>query len=825
LAGVEWQACTGSEDAYAHGSAAQKMAAEKSHGEPPVNKDLFHGFRLGDLKVEPLKGQVSGRNGPRHLSPKAVEVLLRLARSPGEVVARDVLLDEVWGAGQGSPEALGRAISALRYALDDHATNPRFIQTLPKKGYRLLLEPGPLQSAAPPAADGDERTHPPFLTELTRRGVVQTALTYIVVGWLVLQVSDVTFDQLMLPRWLGTFITVLVIAGFPIALLLAWFIEIVGGRAVLDRRTGPGGRARIFSRPYAAVLGALVLASIGVYAYDHYVGLPDSGSTMRTAAAATEPDGSIEPNSIAVLPFVNIDGSEETRIFSEGLAEDVINRLARVPSLRVSARGDSFSLPPTASSEDVRKRLRVSYYLEGSVRLVEHQMRVIIQLIDSARGFHVLSRTFDRNRQEFFELQDEITSLTVANLRLVLPPETQVILNASDDYPDLDAYVLYRRGMDAYHRPRTTKSIEEALDWFNQALALDPDYAAAHAGICTTYASGFAVTSDTVFIDRAEESCAAALRRDPNLDVVHWALGDLYLNRGEDRDAELAFKRALEINPNNVPAISGLGDVYYRQQRISQAEETYRKAIGLQPGNWATYNALGWFLHQNGRYDEAAEQFRQLVSIDSRNMQGYSNLGTSLMMSGNFAAAAAAFMRSIEIEPTRNAYSSLGILYYYMGEVDEATAALQHAVDLAPQDHLAWANLGDALSFTGDTGKVEEVFSTAEELAESRLAVNPTDGETLADLAWIKAMLGKIADAKGVIERARESTPGDPNVHFISALISVRSGEFSSAYGDLKAAIEKGYPLEMLAAEPHLKAIRGEPQFLELIARSGTVAP
>jgi tetratricopeptide (TPR) repeat protein len=795
------------------------------NGAPPVSEDLFKGFRLGDLQVEPLKGQVTGHYGSRHMSPKAVEVLLRLASQPGEVVSRDALLDDVWGAGQGTPEALGHAVSALRYALDDHAANPRYIQTLPKRGYRLLVDPGQLQrtrvSMSKPDTSDEVSEKADFFSELKRRGVVQTGLAYIVVGWLVLQVIDVTFDQLMLPQWLGTFITVLVIAGFPIALLLAWFIEIVEGRAVLDRRTGAPTPARMFSRPYAVILGALVLASIGVYAYDHYIGLPDDRGILQRADATADVEAPVEPNSIAVLRFLNIDGSEESRIFGEGLAEDVINRLAKVPALRVSARGDSFSLPPTASSSEVRKRLRVSYYLEGSVRVAEQQIRVIIQLINSANGYNVQSRTFDRDRQEFFEIQDEITSLTVANLRLVLPPETQVILSASDEYPDLDAYVLYRRGMDAYHRPKTAQSIEEALDWFNQALAIDPDYGAAHAGICTTYTSGFAVTGNSTFIDKAEQSCAAALRRNPNLDVVHWALGDLYLNRGEDRDAELAFKRALDINPNNVPAMSGLGDVYYRQQQIELAEETYRQAIGLQPGNWATYNALGWFLHQNGRYEEATGQFRQLVSIDSSNMQGYSNLGTSLMMSGNFSDAAEAFMHSIEIEPTRNAYSSLGILYYYMGQINEAVQALQHAVELAPQDHLAWANLGDALSFTQNPEQADAAFKTAEELAESRLAVNPSDAETLADLAWIKAMLGKAEDAKAAIERARRSTPGDPNVHFISALISVRSGEFDAAYQDLEDAVEKGYPLEMLAAEPHLEPIRENAEFRELIARAG----
>jgi tetratricopeptide (TPR) repeat protein len=594
---------------------------------------------------------------------------------------------------------------------------------------------------------------------------------------------------------------------------------------VLDRRKAARAPGRMFSRPYAAILGAMALASVGVFAYDHYIGLPDSSGVIRTADATLGSEAPIEPNSIAVLPFINIDGSEETRIFSEGLAEDVINRLAKVPSLRVSARGDSFSLPPTASSDDVRKRLRVSYYLEGSVRLVDEQMRVIIQLINSANGFHVLSRTFDRDRQEFFEIQDEITSLTVANLRLVLPAETQVILRASDEYPDLDAYVLYRRGMEAYHRPRTPASIDEALDWFNQALAMDPDYAAAHAGICTTYASGFAVTNRPEFIDNAEQSCAAALQRNPNLDVVHWALGDLYLNTGRNQDAEAAFKRALSINENNVPALGGLADVYYHQQELELAEKTYTRAIGLQPGNWSTYNAFGWFLFQNGRYEEATEQYRKVVSIDATNMLGYANLGASLLASGNFADAARAFQRSIEIEPTRYAWSSLGQVHRFLGDLDAAVSALRQAVEEAPNDHFAWSSLGDALSLTDDAAGAETAFLKAERLTENQLEVNPLDAEILADLAWIKAMLGKSEEAEGAIRRARELTPGDPQVHLYSALISLRAGDRTSAFKDIQSAVEMGYPPGLLAAEPHLKALRDDPEFKALMTAASAEAP
>src|SRR5690606_10851388 len=140
-------------------------------------------------------------------------------------------------------------------------------------------------------------------------------------------------------------------------------------------------------------------------------------------------------------------------VFANGLAEDLMSRLGSVPSLRVSARGDAFSLPANASSEAVRGRLRVRYYLEGSVQLSDRLLRVVIHLIDSENGFRVFSRTFSRDRSGLFEIQDEITRLTVANLRVVLPPDTQARPGIYGDHPDIDAYVLYRHGMDVLHRP------------------------------------------------------------------------------------------------------------------------------------------------------------------------------------------------------------------------------------------------------------------------------------------------------------------------------------------------------------------------------------
>lgn len=785
-----------------------------------MNEHLNEGFRLGELLVLPLRGQVASPHGTRHLPPKAAEVLLCLASEPGEIVSRTELLRKVWGDGQGSQEALSHAVSALRYALEDHPDNPRFIQTNPRRGYRLLVEPQPAdayerQEALATSDAPLERQG--FFSELKRRGVLETGLAYVVFGWLIMQVVDVTFDQLLLPQWLGTFVIVLVIAGFPIALLLAWFIEIVEGRAILDRRQSPRTTKGVVSRTYVAIVGALLLATAGVYSFDYLVGLPAADTqSASTADGELTLETPVDANSIAVLPFLNIDGSEESRIFAEGLAEDLINRLAKVPSLRVSSRSDSFSLPSGAGSEDVLQRLRVSYYLEGSVRLVANRLRVVIQMIHSRDGFHLLSRSFDRDRSEFFEIQDEIAGLTVANLRVALPPETQVILDPPGASPNLDAYLLYRRGMDALHQPITNDSMREALDWFSEALAVDAEYAAAYAGMCTAYVSSFDVIGKTDYVAEAEKSCAAALMRNPNLDIVHTALGDLYFRTGRHSQAETAYERALAINMNNVDALTGLAGFYHRDQRLDLAEEQYRKAIGLQPGNWRTYDTFGTFLYSSGRYEEAAENYRKVLSLDGRNIQGYGNLGAALMLSGNFAEAATAFKRSIEIQPRADAYSNLGLIHYYLGQMDDSVNAHRQAVALAPNDHLSWANLGDALSFAEEIDEALAAFRKAEGLAELKLSINSRDAETLIDLAWIRAVLDSPVEADELISRAENIAPANPYVRFVSALIAVRSGDNQKAVSALEAAVASGYPLELLVAEPHLSSLREHPGFMAL---------
>jgi tetratricopeptide (TPR) repeat protein/TolB-like protein/DNA-binding winged helix-turn-helix (wHTH) protein len=786
-----------------------------------LNADLLRGFYLSDLLIEPAKGRVTGRQGTQRLPSKAVEVLLCLAAQPGELITREELLEKVWGKDAGSQEALSRAIGEIRHALHDHHDDPKYIQTLPRRGYRLLVTPA--------SADGDTGTivlgvdnsvgaHELGLFEnLKRRGVLETGLAYLIVGWLLIQVADIVFSQLLLPQWVGTFVTVLVIAGFPIAIALSWFLEFRHGRAVVHELSPRDARRRRFSRTYVSVIGALGIAAVLVFIYDKSIGLPEQTVPEQTVVDESLVLPPVLDNSIAVLPFFNIDGSEETQIFANGLVDDVITRLSRVPGLLVSSRGDAYTLEPNSASDLVRQRLRVATYLEGSVQTDGDTLRIIVQMIDSETGFHIMSRSFDRPREGFFDVRDEVTQLTVANVRVALPVDKRDLSLQSDDVSTLDAYMLYRRGIDALRSATSTANINTALSRFDDALDIDPEYAAAHAGKCAAYEDAYREVHEVSLIDEAQSACSRALQLNPNLVIVHTSLGDLYVSSGKLAEAEQSYLRALEIDPSNSEAYMGLGSVYLALNRPDDAEDSLRQAVGLRPGDWTPYNRLGNFLYYQGRYVEAAEQYQRAIALDRSNNTAHSNLGAAYMLAGDFEAALTAFQKSIEIDPKATAYSNLGLMHYYLGQYDKSIENHRNAVSLEPNDHVSRSNLGDALWNSGDRESAREVFQETLLLAEGAFDVNPNDPFTIITLAWVHAMLDDGREARALMDRARSLAPDDPFTHYYDGLVLARIGDIEGAIAALEVAVDSGYPIALLAAEPHLAPLHDFTEFLEII--------
>jgi tetratricopeptide (TPR) repeat protein/TolB-like protein/DNA-binding winged helix-turn-helix (wHTH) protein len=787
-----------------------------------MQQSLLKGFYLQDLLIEPASGRVSGRGIEAHLKPKAVEVLLYLAGRPFELVERDELLHAVWGENAGSPEALTHAISELRSCCHDHATSPSLIQTVPRRGYRLLQQPRLIDDPESPLTETGVLQVPDdgsFIGNLMRRGVVQAAAAYMIFSWLLIQVADAVTPTLNLPAWFPSVITYAAIGGFPIVLVLAWMLERSEGRWLLDRGRQSGKMLSGLERNYLSILVAYGIAATGAYAYQVIVGF-ELAETTTVSTANEESLLPVRPNSIAVLPFLNVDGSERTQIFANGLVDDVITSLARVPGLLVSSRGDAFTLDPNTPSARVRERLRVALYLEGSVQIEGDTMRVILQLIDSETGFHVLSRSIDRPVESFLDMRKEVTDLTVANVRISLPPNAQLLPAFDIEASDLNAYVLYRRGKEIFEQPQTMRSLGEVIEYYDEALSLDPDYAAAHAGLCAAYVARYEISNAAGDIDDAENACAQALNANPRLHMVYSALGDLYRRTARTATAESAYRKALEINPKDTQAMSGLANVYQREQRYDEADRLFREAIEIQPGSWRALESYGTFLFATGRYEDAAVAYRQGLQLDPDNWEAWTNLGSALTMAGDIESGRLAYEESLEIEKSETAHSNLGVIYYYLGEFEKSVAEHRAAVALNPRQTVKWLNLADALYFAGETTEAASAFEKASELAQSRLKVDADDVVTLFLVGWAQQMLGDTAGAREYIDKGLDIAPNDPYGLYYRALVEVQVGNHGAALRALQGAIDNGYPANMLAVEPYLDDLHREPKFARLISAS-----
>jgi adenylate cyclase len=701
------------------------------------------------------------------------------------------------------------------------------VQTVPRRGYRLLVEPvtgdAGLTAMSPitgeePAIAGPPKT-PRLWTEMLRHGVVQAGLAYLVFGWLLIQVGDATFDNLGLPSVSGKFVTFVVVGGFPLVVLLSWFLEMAGGRMVRDRGEQPVGWLKGLERNYLAIVAAYALAVLGAGFYHLTVGFEvdeptRTGLFIESAEAGYIP---VEPNSVAVLHFQGLDDDPRTHAMSAGLSEDILDRLARVPGLRVASRGDAWSLPENAPSELVRRRLRVAWFVEGSVRVAGNEIRVVAQLIDSESERHVVSRQFERRIENHLDVQKEITDLVVANLRVALPAEDPDVPLLGIESVDVNLYVLYRQGMESLYLPPTDDSIDQAARLFQDALALDPEFAVAHAGLCTAYLGRYGLQHDATVIDDARDACAAAVATGGQLPAVYVAVGRLNAAQGEYDKAESAYKAALQIDARHVPAWQGLAFVREQLNDTDAAESMLRKAIDLQPGNWQTYNSLANMQFNAGQFRQAADEYQHAVYLNPDNFVLQSNLGGALILAGDLDAAVRVYETSLQLEQNEEAYSNLAIVYYLRGDYTRSAELHRKAVVASPGSSASWANLADTLYFAGDTAAANDAYERALELAGEDLKVNARDVIAICVRAWALAMLGHAEEARDTIAHVLRLAPRNPYSHYYDALIKARQGDIEGAVLAAGAAMELGYPRSMLELEPHLAALRRTHEFVEAV--------
>jgi len=519
---------------------------------------------------------------------------------------------------------------------------------------------------------------------------------------------------------------------------------------------------------------------------------------------------------VAVLPLANVAGDATGQAFCDGLMETLASHvtwLARdrrgvwvVPASEVRSAA-------VASAGEARRRFGVTLAVTGSVQRDGGSVRVTLNVVDTASLRQLGSTVIDDRTAHLATLQDSAV-LELAAL-LDLPVAAEARRRLSDDATSAPgAYTLYLEGRGALQRFERAESVDAAIAAFESALARDPTFAPALAGLGEASFRKWGHTHDAAWIARAEAACASALALDPRLAaaLVTRAMARDATGRYEEAIGEL--ERALALDPANATAWGELAQAYAAVGRPADAEATHLKAIAANPGYWAGYNALGVFYLEQGRLAEAAAQFARVVALTPDNYWGYNNLGGLKVYLGDTAGAREAFARSLAIEPNYGALANLGTLAFDTGDLAEAARLYRRALEFDGSDYTVWGNLAAACRWGGGAADdAAPLYRRAAAMAEERLRVNPRDGAVLSDLAAYAAELGEGARARALLERALAASPDDPGVRFQAAVTCERLGDRRRALALLAGAVARGLPRERAMRSPALAALRGDPAF------------
>src|ERR1700751_1770230 len=380
--------------------------------------------------------------------------------------------------------------------------------------------------------------------------------------------------------------------------------------------------------------------------YGDEAGNPELPEKFRQAKAKgqTAP-GAAPAKSVAVLPFVNMSADKNDGYLSDGMTEELINALAKVPGLRVPGRSSSFAFKGKNEDDIFRKvgeQLHVNAVLEGSVRKAGDKLRITAQLINVADGYHLWSEDYDGDVRDIFTFQSNVAQRVVDALQIKLGVEAaRALAKKSTENPEAHRlYLLGRYEFGKYSEAGWTTSIR----YYEQALKLDPNYALAHCGLADTYAyMGGVVMPSKEAVIKEEEFAQKALELDPELPEAHLSLACALGGAFDWRNAQIEFDRAIELNPNLAWAyeiyawfLGGLG-------RLDEAIAKDKKAIELDPLNSFFQSALAYFLYHARRYDDAIVQIRRTLELDPASTLGRHLLGCCLLWKGDTAGAIAEF--------------------------------------------------------------------------------------------------------------------------------------------------------------------------------------
>jgi TolB-like protein len=523
-----------------------------------------------------------------------------------------------------------------------------------------------------------------FFAELKRRRVFRVMAVYGAAAFVVLQVADILQDGLRLPESFLPFITATALLGFPVAIALAWAFDLTPEGMQRTGEAAPGELTEIISAPASKRWPAGLLALVGMVALlagAWYVGRQSAspGAALETdvpttadPAAATGP----APESIAVLPFVNMSSDPEQEYFADGISEELLNLLAQIPDLQVTSRSSAFSFKDKdLEIPEIATQLNVAHVLEGSVRKSGEQVRITAQLIDARSDKHLWSKSWDRTLDDIFAVQDEIAAEVAEQLQVELLGVKPVVRSV-----DPEAYALFLQARQLAYQ-FTEEGLDRSNELYRAALEIDPDYAAAWAGLSANYgnqaAYGLGPLEESNRL--AREAANRALEINPEFAPALAGLGAIEIWYDLDFGAAAEhYSRALALDPTNPEILLGAALLTEVLDRGAEAIEVYEYLVPRDPINPTLHAALAFAYWNNGRSEVALESVRTTLSLSPNYISSHYLGGGVIEGLGDPEGALAETMQ----EP-HEPYRLLGLsrIHNAMGHAAESDSALQVLID------------------------------------------------------------------------------------------------------------------------------------------------
>jgi TolB-like protein/Tfp pilus assembly protein PilF len=577
-----------------------------------------------------------------------------------------------------------------------------------------------------------------FLTELKRRNVYKIAVAYAVVAWLVIQAASIFLPAFNAPQWAMQIVILILVVGFPIALVFSWAFEITPEGIKLESEIeADASITHHTGRKIVALTIVLAVIATGLLIFQF---VRAKTWPERQSNGSTSPSASAMSNkSIAVLPFDNLSGEPENAYFSEGVQDEILTRLAKIAELKVTSRTSTqrFKSAPN-DLRQIAQQLGVANILEGSVQKANDQVRVNVQLINALTDAHLWADTYDRKLTDIFAVETEIAKTIADTLQAKLSGSEQHAI-AARPTENTEAHQLYLKGRFFWNK-RTGNDLRKSIDYFQQAIAADPNYALAYAGVADAYVflPGYTAGAPGDCYPKAKEAALKALELDDTLAEAHTTLAlAMWYHSFDFSHANREFQRAIELNPNYATGHQQYGNnILSALGRFNDAIAEGKRAVELDPLSLVINADLGMNYYYARRYDEAVAQLRKTLEMDAGYYYAHVNLGQVLAAKGALDEAILEYQKARALNDDPFVLGLLGNAYARSGNKTEALKILEQVKEVSRHRYVSTYSFAIVYLALGDN---EEALRWLERCYQDRAG---------ADIGWIRvdSMLDLLRD-------------------------------------------------------------------------------